>query len=194
MADSKILVSLFVFNEAEKLKNLLEKFPIEKNYDLLFVDDASTDGSFELLVDGGYNVIRHESNIGIGAGIRDAINFGRNNSYDIIVIMSANGKMIPDEIPRLINPIINDDCDYIQGSRYLKGGQSPNLPLFRTIMIRLFTGIVKLATGYNGTDVTCGFRAYKLSLFDDTRFRIDQKWLDQYEKAYYVHYPGLKGG
>ena len=194
MSKPEILVSLFVFNEGEKLKRVVASFPEKRDYDLLFVDDGSTDGGYEFLKDGGYSVIRHERNIGIGYGIREAIGYGRENGYQIIVIMAANGKMLPSEIDRLIKPITVDGFDYVQGSRYLPGGKSPNLPLFRRITIRLFTWIVRLFTGYKGSDVTCGFRAYRLSLFDDPRFNLDQTWLDKYEMEYYIHYHVLRGG
>ncbi len=193
MSKPDILVSLFSFNEGEKLKNLVTKFPVEPNYDILFVDDGSTDGSYEFLKENGFNIIRHENNIGIGYGIREAIQYGRKNGYKIIVIMAANDKMQPDEIDRLVQPIVNENYDYVQGSRYLKGGNSPNLPLFRQIMITLFTKIVNLFSDYKGTDVTCGFRAYKLSLFNDSRLNIDQTWLDKYEMEFYIHYHVLAG-
>lgn len=194
MPQKETLVSLFVYNEFAKLKELMKKFPVQRNYDLLFVDDGSTDGGFDFLQASQFPVIRHEHNTGIGCGIREAIQYGRENGYKIIVIMAANGKMQPSEIPRLLNPLTAGDFDYVQGSRYLEGGYSPNLPLFRKIMIRLFTKIINLFTAFNGTDVTCGFRAYKLSLFDGPRFNLDQAWLDKYEMEYYIHYHALKGG
>jgi dolichol-phosphate mannosyltransferase len=194
MPESDILVSLFVFNEGEKLKEVVASFPENRNYDLLFIDDGSTDGSYEFLQGRGYRLIRHEKNIGIGYGIREAIRYGRENRYQIVVIMAANGKMLPSEIDRLVRPIEAGGFDYVQGSRYLPGGRSPNLPLFRRMTIRLFTIIVNLFTGYKGTDVTCGFRAYRLSLFDDPRFDLEQAWLDKYEMEYYIHYHVLKGG
>jgi len=194
MSHRDILIALFSYNEGEKLKTTISRFPSERDYDLLFIDDGSSDGSYEYLKSGGYTVLRHESNRGIGCGIREAIRFGRENRYKIIVIMAANGKMQPEEIPRLTEPLINNRCDYVQGSRNLPGGQSPHLPLFRKIMIGLFTRIVNLFTGFKGTDITCGFRAYKLSLFDDPRFRLDQSWLDKYEMEYYIHYHTLRGG
>jgi len=194
MPNSNILVSLFSYNEGEKLKNLISSFPSERYYDLLFVDDGSTDGSYQYLEEQGFLIIKHVENIGIGCGIREAIEYGRNNDYQIIVIMAANGKMQPSEIDRLIEPIMNGRADYVQGSRYLPGGLSPNLPLFRRVMIRIFTLIAWLLTGFKGTDVTCGFRAYKLALFDDSRFNIGQSWLDKYEMEYYVHYHVIRGG
>ena len=194
MPNSEILVALFSYNEGEKLKNLIRSFPENRPYDLLFVDDGSSDGSAEFIKAQGYELIRHEKNIGIGYGIREAIHYGRKHAYRIIVIMAANGKMRPSEIDRLTAPLINDRCDYVQGSRYLPGGQSANLPLFRKIMIRMFTFIAFILTGFKGTDVTCGFRAYKLSLFDDKRFDIDQEWLNKYEMEYYIHYHVIRGG
>ena len=193
MSVPRILVSLFSYNEGEKLKRLVASFPESGDYEILFIDDGSTDGSYEFLREQDYHLIRHDANKGIGCGIREAIHFGREKGFDIIVIMAANGKMQPSEICRLTDPIVNDGFDYVQGSRYLSGGESPNLPLFRRIMIRIFTAIVRIFTGFKGTDVTCGFRAYRLSLFDNSRFNIDQSWLDRYELEYYIHYHVLKG-
>ncbi|SYZ73522.1 Glycosyltransferases involved in cell wall biogenesis [Candidatus Zixiibacteriota bacterium] len=193
MPAKNILVALFVFNEGEKLRNLMERFPQEAPYDLLFVDDGSTDGSYEFLQNGGRRIIRHEANRGIGCGIREAINYGRKNNYQIIVIMAANGKMLPEEIERLTEPLVAGRYDYVQGSRNLAGGSSPNIPLFRKVTIRLFTVLVNLFTGFHGTDITCGFRAYRLSLFDDRRFNLEQAWLNKYEMEYYIHYHTLKG-
>jgi dolichol-phosphate mannosyltransferase len=102
--------------------------------------------------------------------------------------------MLPEEIPQLLHPILNEDYDYVQGSRYLEGGASPNLPLFRHVGIRLFTRIVNLITGFKGTDVTCGFRAWRLKIVDSPEVNIDQEWLGQYEMEYYLHYNALRGG
>ncbi len=193
MSRNKILVSVFVFNEGEKLKKLVKLFPENREYDILFVDDGSTDGSFEFLKENDYTIIRHEKNIGIGRGIKEAINFGRQEGYEIIVVMAANGKMQPSEIHRLTDPITKDNYDYVQGSRYLEGGQSPNLPLFRKVTIRIFTWLVNFFTGFKGTDVTCGFRAYRLDIFDNPKIILDQEWLDKYEAEYYIHYHVLRG-
>ncbi len=193
MPAKEILVALFVFNEGDKLRKLLESFPHDSPYDLLFVDDGSSDGSNEFLREEGRTVIRHNRNLGIGYGIREAIEYGRQGGYRIIVIMAANGKMLPEEISRLTNPIIREGFDYVQGSRNLEGGESPNIPLFRKVTIRLFTRLVNFFTGFRGTDVTCGFRAYRLSLFDNPRFNLGQEWLNHYEMEYYIHFHVLKG-
>jgi len=61
-------------------------------------------------------------------------------------------------------------------------------------MIELFTRIVSLVTGFKGSDVTCGFRAYKTSILEDPRVNIWQDWLNKYEMEYYIHYKVLTLG
>jgi len=68
------------------------------------------------------------------------------------------------------------------------GTASPNLPLFRHWAIRLLSLLFRLYTRRSCTDLTNGFRAYRLSLFDDPRINIWQDWLDTYEYEYYVHW------
>lgn len=190
----RVLVAVVTFNEGEKLAALLKLFPADRAYDLLFVDDGSTDHSADLLTKAGHQVIRHETNLGVGASLRDAIAYGRSHGYDLFVIMAGNGKMLPSEIPRLLAPLIDDHADYVQGSRNLAGGDSPNLPLFRKVAIRMFTFAVNLMLRVRNTDVTCGFRAYRLSLFDDQNINLNQDWLNRYELEYYLHYKVLTGG
>jgi dolichol-phosphate mannosyltransferase len=190
----KVLVSVLTYNEEEKLRRLLGQFPDQANYDLLIVDDGSTDGTATLLENQPHILIHHEKNLGVGAGIKSAVDFARSHDYAVIVIMAGNGKMLPSEIPRLLEPIMSDRADYVQGSRYLKGGSSPNLPLFRHLAIKAFTLIVSAFLGFRGTDITCGFRAYRLDIFDDPRMNIDQDWLGRYEMEYYIHYRVARGG
>jgi dolichol-phosphate mannosyltransferase len=126
-------------------------------------------------------------------------------------VLAGNNTDDPAEIPRLLEPILEDRADYVQGSRFLEHGSSPHLPLFRRVAIRMLSLIFRLYSGRACTDLTNGFRAYRLRLFDDPRIDIEQDWLDDYEYEYYVHwkaytlgyrvtevpvtktYPGVKG-
>lgn len=188
------LVAVLTFNEGEKLRNLLARFPKKRPYELLFVDDGSTDGSADFLVQQGVTVMRHGENRGVGAGIRTAIRFAREHNYEVLVVMAGNGKMLPEEIPRLLEPIIDDRADYVQGSRYLRGGDSPNLPMGRHYGIKAFTLIASLLLGKRHTDITCGFRAYRLAIVDDPDINLDQEWLGRYEMEYYLHWKAVKRG
>jgi glycosyltransferase involved in cell wall biosynthesis len=157
--------------------------------EVIIIDDGSTDSSPELAEKSGYQVLRHPINQGVGAAIRTGIKWARARSkYDYVVIMSSNGKMKSDEISRVISPIIEDRADYVQGSRFAREGRSVDLSLFRRLAIPSYSGVASLLLGQRFTDITCGFRAYRLNIFDDPSVNLDQEWLNRYEGELYIHY------
>lgn len=194
MPPVKTVVAVFCYNEGEKIKNTLAQFPAQRDYDVVLMNDGSTDQSRQHMVASGFPILDHEINRGAGAAIKTVFRYALDKGYDVIVLIAGNGKMRPSEITQLIEPILKGDYDYVQGSRYLESGRSANMPLFRRIMIPVFTIIVKLFTGFSGTDVTCGFRAYRLDIIRNPQVNVWQDWLDKYEMEYYVHYKALKLG
>lgn len=157
--------------------------------DVLVVDDGSKDRSPEIAEKFGFHVLRHEVNRGVGAAIRTGIQYARRSgAYSYVLIMSSNGKMHADEIPRVIGPVVEGRADYVQGSRFHRGGRSLSLSPFRSGAIPLFSLFASAILRRRFTDITCGYRAYRLSLFDDPRVDIEQAWLDRYELELYVHY------
>lgn len=131
---------------------------------------------------------------GVGYAIRKGIEYGLNKGYAIAVVIAGNTKDNPLEIPRLLKPILTEDYDYVQGSRFLPGGKHVRNPLLRKIFSRLYPLIWTLLTRVHCTDVTNGFRAYKLSIFSDDQINIEQNWLDGYQLEYYIHYKVLTLG
>ena len=108
--------------------------------------------------------------------------------------MAGNGKDDPREIPRLLRQLIEEGYDYVQGARYLPGGKTENLPLFRRLMIPAHALLFRLLTGCPCTDALNGFRAFRVSLFEEGGINIWQDWLDRYEYETYVHYLVLTRG
>lgn len=199
----KILVSPVAFNEQVKLKNAIERFLAAQKtsslpLDYLIVDDGSTDGTtamIESFKDKGVKTICHAKRSGVGTAIRTAIKYGIDKRYDVLVIMAGNDKDHPKEIPRLLDPIIREDYDLVQGSRYLDGGKTGgDMPLYRKAATRLHPWLFSILTGKKMTDTTNGFRAFKLSLFQDARINIDQPWLDCYELEPYLLFKAVTLG
>lgn len=184
----RILAMFPFYNERERLLELAAKIKPGQVDKWLPVDDGSTDDGPDVLCRYGIPMLHMPRRSGIGACIKQVVRYARENGYDILVIMAGNNKDDPAEIPRLLEPIINDDADYVQGSRFLPGGSSPNLPLFRWAMIRILSLLFRVYCWRKCTDLTNGFRAYRISVFDDPRINIWQDWLDDYEYEYYVHW------
>ncbi|MBF0570743.1 MAG: glycosyltransferase family 2 protein [Candidatus Omnitrophica bacterium] len=189
----KVLVVPVAYNEKIKLRNVIERFltsQMPSLADYLIVDDGSDDGTTEMIAsyrDRGVMSIKHQQRRGVGAAIRTGIEYARAQGYDIIVIMAGNDKDNPQEIPQLLGPIISEDYDLVQGSRYLgKVGSGGQMPFYRKFATRLHPWVFSLFSGRHLTDTTNGFRSIRLGIFDDERINLKQEWLDTYELEPYI--------
>jgi dolichol-phosphate mannosyltransferase len=183
----RVLAMFPFFNEANKIVQMAERLHDGIVDKFIGVNDGSTDAGPDILRRRGIEVI-DQPHVGAGACIKRAVKYAQDNGYDILVVMAGNNKDDPEEIPKLLVPIIEEGADYVQGSRFLPGGTSPNLPLFRLVAIKLLSFLFRIYSRRPCTDLTNGFRAYRIGLFHDPRINIFQDWLDQYEYEYYVHW------
>jgi dolichol-phosphate mannosyltransferase len=187
----RVLAMFPFYNEEVHIAEMVPRLHDGLVDKIIAINNRSTDSGPEILRQGGIEML-DEPVAGIGACIRMAIEYARKNEYDILVVMAGNNKDNPEEIPMLLEPIVQGRADYVQGSRFMSGGSSANLPLFRLIAIRLLSAVFRVYSGTKCTDLTNGFRAYKVALFDNPEFRIEQSWLNTYEFEYYVHWKVLQ--
>lgn len=198
---SDVLVCPIAYNENVKLRNIIESYlnnDISRVTDFMIMDDASDDGTTEIIGEyagRGIKTVRHEKRQGVGAAIRTAIKYARQNGYEVIVFMAGNNKDRPEEIAQVIDPIINEGYDFVQGSRYkVYSSIGGDMPYYRKIATKIHPWLMGLITGRKVTDSTNGFRAIRLSMFDNPSIDIDQPWLDSYELEPYLLYKALKLG
>lgn len=187
------LAIIVTFNEGENIKRVVEKIPEFFKKNTLIVDDGSTDNSLSYINNCGIKIISHAVNKGIGAAIKSGIRYAQDNHYNAVIILAGNGKDDPGDLPKFLTAL-NAEYDYIQGSRNLPGGSSLNLPLFRSVAIKIHALMFSILTQRKCSDTLNGFRAYRLSIFADPQINIWQNWLDRYEYEIYLHYKILKLG
>ena len=184
-----------VYNEQARIGGVLARFTPGLVDEVVAVNDGSTDAeTARILRESGATVITHADRMGIGAAIRDGLRHLHSRGFDAAVVMAGNGKDDPREIPLLTAPLLAGEADYVQGSRFLAGGSHTNLPGPRRAMIKSYTTVWSAAIGRRLTDVTNGFRAYRLSILDDERIDLEQDWLKTYELEYYLHYKAISLG
>ncbi len=189
-----------IYGEAAPIGQVLERFEPGVVDEICLVADSPAASTLKRIEEARQRItvpiysIHNSERMGIGHAIRQGYCYALENNFDLIVVMAGNGKDDPKEIPRLTGPILKQDIDYVQGSRFLPGGRREKNPFLRSIFIRLFPILWTWMTGVRSTEVTNGFRAYKTSILKDPRINVWQSWLDRYELEYYLHYKALTLG
>jgi dolichol-phosphate mannosyltransferase len=188
----RVLCIAPAWNEGERIARVVKAVPGEWAESTVVVDDGSTDDTASYASKAGATVLRQGRNRGVGAAIRAGIDYAREQGFDVVVIVSGGGKTPPEQIPRLLDPILNGDAELVQGSRYLEGGEYLRMPLRRKIGTRGYTFLFSLFCLKRVTDASSGFRAIKLSLLNDSRIDLWQEWLDRYELEPYLLFKALR--
>ncbi|MGE0790205.1 MAG: glycosyltransferase family 2 protein [Sandaracinaceae bacterium] len=184
-----------VFNQVRELPWLMRELegPLACD-EVVFVNNGSSDGSEVLMRESGRPVLEVRENRGIGYAFQIATRWAMARGFDVFGVIAGNGKMLPSEMPRVLDPIARGEADFVWGSRFLEGGDSPNLPAFRRGAIPMVNRFVQLTTGHRITDATCGYAAYRLSLFERARFDWEADWLRTYGFEYYLRAQVLLDG
>ena len=102
-----ISVVIPVYNEEKSIKNVIDRIPNHQQYEIILVDDGSTDKSFEkvkVIKNRHIKVVKHNINKGYGAAILTGI---KSTTGNIIVTLDSDGQHCPEENPKLIHPIMN---------------------------------------------------------------------------------------
>lgn len=190
---ARVAVVVPAWNEHGKIGDVVRKVPRRWAATVIVVDDHSSDDTAEeARAAGAEVVIRHETNLGVGAGIRTGLLEAKRLGIEFAAILSGDDQHEPDELPRILVPLFADEADLVQGSRWLPGGATPGIPPDRRWLTRLYPILFRIASGFPVTDGTNGMRAFRLSLLDDPRIRLQQDWLDRYELEPYLLFQTIR--
>jgi glycosyltransferase involved in cell wall biosynthesis len=140
------------------VRKLREQAP---DYDVLVVDDGSTDETAQIAEICGARVVRHPFNLGIGGAVQCGFQFALDNHYDYMVQVDGDGQHKPSEIRRLEALMDADPAvDVVCGSRFLHPGAEYLAPISRRTGIHIFAFLLSQLVDERVTDPTSGFRLY----------------------------------
>jgi len=159
-----VVACIPAFNEEKTIASVIVK--AMRHVDKVIVcDDGSTDLTGEIAEKLGAKVIVHERNMGYGAALHTLFAEAGGEDADIVVTLDADGQHNPDDIPRIIEPILKGEADIVIGSRFL-GGEGKQMPRYRELGVKTITRLTGRASYRELTDAQSGFRAYRRSVVE----------------------------
>ena len=147
------------FNEAPCVGAVIDEVrAADPAFEILVVDDGSTDATAEIARTHGAHVVSLPFNLGIGGAVQTGYRYARSHGFDLAVQVDADGQHDPRELAALIAPVLAGEADFAVGSRFAGAG-TYRAPVGRRLGMRLFAGTISRITGQRVTDTTSGFRA-----------------------------------
>ncbi len=169
----RVVAIIPAFNEGTRV---LASVVSAKRYvdDVIVVDDCSSDDTALVAKNAGAIVLRHIMNRGQGAALQTGMDYAlRAIGADVLVHFDADGQMRGDEIPIMIEPILNGEADVVLGSRFLEK-RAIHMPWVRRFMLRLGTVFTIVLSGIRVTDTHNGFRAFSRKAATEMRISLDR--------------------
>jgi len=164
-----VVVFIPAFNEEGSIESVIRK--IQEHYvanaaargyrtEIIVVDDGSSDRTVAISRAAGVDtVVSHIKNRGLGASTRTAMQRAYEMGADIAVKIDADFQHDPDDIDKVVRPIIDDVADSVFGTRF-RGGLQYTMPVTRAVGNRFFSWLVSKLTGLVVTDGQTGLMAF----------------------------------
>ena len=156
----KDLVAIPCYNESLNLEKFLPKLEKARGpFDVIFVNDGSTDATKEILEKHRYAVISHEKNRGYSSAIRTGLSHALSKNYEYVCFIDSDGQHDPQYAAPAFRRVREENADLLIGSRFVENTHYRGAASRRLGMI-FFRFLVKAFTGKDIHDTTSGFKVF----------------------------------
>lgn len=150
--DKSVCVVVPAYNEETQILKVIDSMPDFVDL-MVIVDDASTDGTAAVIreraaVNRRIILLVHESNQGVGGAIATGYKRARDDGFDVTAVMAGDGQMDPEDLPRILDPIVEGQADYAKGNRLFFGDAWNMIPHYRYLGNSTLSLFTKIASGY----------------------------------------------
>jgi len=160
----KTLAVIPAYNEEDRVADIVRG--AAKHVDVVVVvDDGSTDSTSSKAREAGAMILTLPVNIGYGGALQAGYRYAQSNGFDALVQLDADGQHAPEDIPALLEPIMEGRCDLALGSRFLNP-DSWHATFFKRAGMRFFSFLIRIFAGQRVTDPTTGFQAMNRRLIE----------------------------
>lgn len=164
------------FNAGNQISDVIQK---SLNYvdKVIVCDDGSTDNTFKNAKLAGAFVLKHKKNLGKGAALKTLFEKAKELNADIVITIDGDGQFLPEEIPRIMKPVIEQKADVVLGYRF---DDADDMPTYRKFGNKFLDKMTSLASELPFRDTQGGFRAYskkaiQLIQFSTNGFGVDSE-------------------
>lgn len=178
----RVLVLVLAFEAERTLAAVLDRFPPELDADVLVLDDASPDRSFEAACRwkaahpaARVEVRRNERNLGYGGNQKRGYAYAIAEGYGVVAMVHGDGQYAPEDLPRLLAPLLAGEADAVFGSRMLARGDAlrGGMPLYKFVGNRVLTRLQNRLAGVRLSEFHSGFRLYAVEALRGLRLELD---------------------
>jgi glycosyltransferase involved in cell wall biosynthesis len=155
---AEIWVVIAAFNENEAIRQVVTDL-IALEYQVVVVDDGSTQPLLDVLFGLPIHVLRHPINRGQGAALQTGLSYALQRGASVMVTFDADGQHQSADIPQLVAPIVAGEVDAVLGSRFLEGGKAVNISASKRLVLKAAIAFTRMTTGLAVTDTHNGLRA-----------------------------------
>ena len=160
--DKRICVVIPAYNEETQIGNVIKTIPSFIDA-IVVVNDASTDKTAKVVSKyqekiSNLILLNHDKNKGCGGALVSGYNWANKNDFDVAIRMDGDGQMNPDELPKLLTPLVSGQADYVKGNRFFSGKAYEIMPKIRFFGTAFLSLITKIVSGYwHLSDFQSGF-------------------------------------
>ncbi len=183
---ARVLVFVIAYYAEASLEKVLDRIPrrVFDDFDcaILVVDDASQDRTFEIGRDYQrkhpelrMTVLRNEYNQGYGGNQKVGYSFAAAEGYDFVAMVHGDGQYAPEELPRLLAPLVEDRADAVFGSRMIStfGALRGGMPLYKYVGNKILTRAQNALLGTSLSEFHSGYRVYRTATLEKTQYLLN---------------------
>ncbi len=171
----EILIIVPAYDEEGGIREVLRRIPEEvlgHEVKTVVVDDGSKDATAAIAREEGVPVVTHVVNRGQGDALRTGFAIAQAEGAEVVINLDADGQYKPEELDRLVGPIIEGEADFVLGSRFM--GFYEESGSVRHVGVVFFSRLISLLTGVKVSDCTNGYRAIRVSELHKMDLREDR--------------------
>lgn len=163
------IVCIPVYDEERVISDIVKR-SLQFVDQVVVCDDGSTDKTADMATTAGAHVIKHQKNTGKGSALKSLFQYAKQINADVVVTMDGDGQFLPEEMPRLIDPILKHQSDIVIGYRF---DNTTDMPSYRKIGNKLLDKVTNFASELPFRDTQSGFRSYSKKAIESIKFTAD---------------------